>query len=550
MTIENEDTTMWRRTALAVTFVLGAAMAGAQTLPTPPRPPAPPKAPALPAAPVLAPDLELRLDGLGMDLEHSAMALALDATSMGLGALGHAVDSIDLADLQDAVIAKGQAFSFTSESAVYERGTSYIDSGRYDRAVEAFEKVIAKGGKKVDGAMYWKAYALNRLGKRDESIRTIEDLQKKFASSRWANDAKALLIDVRQASGQPVSPEKAGDEELKLIALNGIMARDPERAIPMVEQLLTGSASPKLKERALFVLAQSASPRAKTLLAEVAKGKGNPDLQLKALDYLGVFGGGPDVPLLVDVYKSTSDIDVKKRVIRSLAMTGRRGFNFVGFGPMDLPDIPVIVDRAMDEARQALERAEIGFERSSTQAERDRLRAEIDRERAVVKGRIAGEGASSASTSRSASSIEREKVREAKAKEAGDALWQIYQGESSLELKREILRNMRFTAQAERLLQIAKTDSNTELRQAAVQGLLTDRTPKTVDMMLGLYRGEKDPVVRRQIVDSLSWSGSAGALVQMARGESDPTLRKRLVERLSMMKDKEAVDYMMEILKK
>jgi hypothetical protein len=36
----------------------------------------------------------------------------------------------------------------------------------------------------------------------------------------------------------------------------------------------------------------------------------------------------------------------------------------------------------------------------------------------------------------------------------------------------------------------------------------------------------------------------------MARQETDPALRKRIVERLSTMKDKEAVDYMMEILKK
>jgi tetratricopeptide (TPR) repeat protein len=559
MTTENEGMTMWQRTSLVVTFVLVAAMAGAQTLPAPPRPPAPPKAPALPAAPVIAPDLEMRLEGLtGLkDLESSAMAMALDATSMSLAALGRGFDSIDMADLQDLAIAKGQAFAFSSESADYDRGTSYLDSGRYDRAVEAFDKVIAKNGKKADGATYWKAYALNRLGKRDESIRTIEELQKKFPSSRWANDAKALLIDVRQASGQPISPENAGDEELKLIALNGIMMRDPERAIPMVEQLLTTSASPKLKQRGLFVLAQSASPRAKALLAEVAKGKGNPDLQLKALDYLGVFGGGPDVQLLVDVYRSTNDIDVKKRVIRSLAMTGRRGvaFNF-SFG-----DVPAIYGQAMDEARTALDSARTEVERTRAQAEieRERARVEVERDRAVAGGRTTGQASATASARasaspspvRSAAAAERDRAREAKAKEAGDALWQLYQGESSVELKREILRNMRFSAQADRLLQIARTDSNTELRQAAVQGLLRgDRTPKTAEMMLGLYRAEKDPAVRRQIVDSLSMTGSAATLVQMARQEADPQLRKRIVERLSMMKDKEAVDYMMEILKK
>jgi tetratricopeptide (TPR) repeat protein len=505
-----------------VTFVLVAAVAGAQSLPVPPRPPTAPKAPAFPAAPPIAPDLEMRLEGLGTGLENleGLRDLTSSAVAMALG-------TWNLADLQDAVIAKGQAFTLSSENMEYDRGTSYLDSGRYDRAVEAFDKVIAKGGKKADGATYWKAYALNRLGKRDESIRTIEELEKKYPSSRWANDAKALLIDVRQASGQPMSPDKAGDEELKLIALNALMMRDPDRAIPMVEQLLTGSASPKLKERGLFVLAQSAAARARTLLGEVAKGKGNPDLQLKALDYLGVFGNGPDVPLLVDVYKSTGDIDVKRRVIRSLAMTGRRGagFNF-SFG-----DFPVIYGQAMDEARAELDRARAEIERT-------RAQAGVERERVRV------------STTRSAASAEREKAREAKAKEAGDALWQLYQAEPSLELEREILRNLRFSAQSERLLQIAKSDGNPALRFSAIQGLMLDRSPKTAETMLGLYREEKDLAVRRQIIDSFPTQGSAATLVQMARQEADLPLRKRIVERLSTMKEKEAVDYMMEILKK
>jgi tetratricopeptide (TPR) repeat protein len=446
------------------------------------------------------------------------------------------------------VILRNQAISLSTYTSDYDRGISSLDSGRYDRAVEAFDKVIAAGRQKVDGAMYWKAWALSRLGKRDEAIRTLDDMQKKFPGSRWMNDAKALLIDVRQASGQPVSPEKEADEELKLIALNGLMARDPERAIPMVEQLLTGSASPKLKARGLFVLAQSASPRAKALLAEVAKGKGNPDLQLKALDYLGVFGGGPDVPLLLDVYKSTSDVDVKKRVIRSLAMTGRRGVVFGGYGSLEYR---LASDLAVDDARIALERARAEVEQTHVQAETARDRAVAERDRAVAAGRATGQGGTNTVTvQRSAVSAEREKAREAKAKEAADALWQLYSIEPSLELKREILSNMRFSAQSDRLLQIAKTDGNAELRRAAVQGLLSDRTPKTSEVMLGLYREEKDPAVKRQILDNLMSTGSAATLVQMAKQETDPALRKRIVERLSTMKDKEAVDYMLEILKK
>jgi tetratricopeptide (TPR) repeat protein len=574
---------MWRSTPFALALTLVAAVTAAQSLPKAPRPPAPPTPPALPAL-VIPPDLALKLDGFvdealpRLDVEaiaQSARAFALDANVAARLALAEG----DLADLQGLTAANGQVFALAgSDSADYERGTSFLDSGRYDRAIESFDQVISKNGKKADGAMYWKAYALQRLGKRDEAIRTIEELLKKFPSSRWSNDAKALLIDVRQASGQPVSPDKAGDEELKLIALNGLMTRSPDQAIPMIEQMLTSSASPKLKERGLFVLAQSASPRARTLLGDVAKGKGNPDLQLKALDYLGAFSSGPDVPLLVDVYRTSGDVDVKKRVIRSLAMTGRRAIVFDGFGGTFAP---LAFNDTLEQTRAALERVRSEMERNRdlNETERQKLQAELDRElsrmsdrtlriapapppapptpptppapvAAPAPSRISGTAATERSAARTAAQAERDKVREAKAKEASDALWQLYQGESSVELRREILRNMRFSTQVDRLAQIAKTDSNPDLRAAAIQGLMFDRTPKSAETLLSIYQTEKDPAVRRQIVDNISASGSAATLVQMARQEKDPTLRKRLVERLSMMKDKEAVDYMVELLRK
>jgi tetratricopeptide (TPR) repeat protein len=561
---------MWRPTSLAVTFGLIATLAGAQTPPAPPRPPAPPVAPALPPAPLIPPDLSMKLDQLRPALdslarlkEADALAMAFDTSAMDFDTLLGDFDAATFfADPQAAVAeAKAQSFAFgSSETADYDRGTSFLDSGRYDRAVEAFDKVIARNGQKADGAMYWKAYALNRLGKRTEALAVIDELVKKFPSSRWSADAKALRIDVQQATGQPVRPEQTSDEELKLIALNSVVKSDPDRGIPMVEQILKGTASPRMKERALFVLAQSASPRAKALLADVARGKGNPDMQLKALDYLGAFRGGPDIPLLVDVYKTTSDIDVKKRVIRSLGMAGRRGIGY-GFGS-GLGDNGLfeaygqnveVYSHAMDEARAALDKLKIDLDKSLAQDVSERVRAEIEKAKSQLELEQTA-GALRQKTlinSGPTGSVEREKTREATAKEAGDALWQLYESESSIELRREILRNLRFTSQSDHLLQIARADANPLLRQSAVQGLLVDRTPQSAEMMLSLYKAEKDPAVRRQIIDAVSaMHGTAATLVQMARQETDPVLRKRLVEHLSTMKDKEAVDYMMEILKK
>jgi len=39
-----------------------------------------------------------------------------------------------------------------------------------------------------------------RLARRDEALATIAELRKAFPNSRWLDDAKALEVEVRQAS--------------------------------------------------------------------------------------------------------------------------------------------------------------------------------------------------------------------------------------------------------------------------------------------------------------------------------------------------------------
>ncbi len=57
------------------------------------------------------------------------------------------------------------------------------------------------------------------------------------------------------------------------MALNGLMNSNPERALPILEKLLAGSQSPRVKERALFVLSQSSAPQARETVVKFAKGR-------------------------------------------------------------------------------------------------------------------------------------------------------------------------------------------------------------------------------------------------------------------------------------
>ena len=44
--------------------------------------------------------------------------------------------------------------------------------------------------------------------------------------------------------------------------------------------------------------------------------------------------------------------------------------------------------------------------------------------------------------------------------------------------------------------------------------------------------------------------GDAKPLIELARKESDPALKRRIVERLSIMRSKEATDFLIELLNK
>ncbi|MGA2773144.1 MAG: HEAT repeat domain-containing protein [Bryobacteraceae bacterium] len=283
-------------------LVLTAALALAQA-PAPAVPPQPPAAPAPAAAPRPAPapmaPFYMSAPDWFSDAVREKMALAQDKAQLALA--------------QYARLSRTD-----SDDRLYQDGQRALDSRHWDQALEDFNQVAARAGSRADGAIYWKAYTLNKLGRRDEAMAAIAELRKSYASSRWLDDAKALEVEVKQAAGQKVSPESESDEDLKLMAINGLMQSDSERAIPLLENLLKGAQSPKLKERALFVLAQSSVPKAQQLLEQVARGGGNPDLQVKAITYVGVAGrkqGAGNGQLLSEIYASTNDANVKRAIL-------------------------------------------------------------------------------------------------------------------------------------------------------------------------------------------------------------------------------------------
>jgi tetratricopeptide (TPR) repeat protein len=208
------------------------------------------------------------------------------------------------------------------ELELYAKGTAALDAERYEKALQAFAEAAALKGEKADSSLYWKAFAEYKAQALQAALESLKDMQKSFPDSRWLEQALALEYEVQAKMGKPVSPAATPDEELKLLALNSLLDTDAEQALPALEKMIRSSQSPRLRQRALFVVSQSKSPQARAVLTSVARSSADPDLQVQALKYLQMFGGAEDKKLLSDLYATSKDRDVKVRVIDALFEQG------------------------------------------------------------------------------------------------------------------------------------------------------------------------------------------------------------------------------------
>ena len=78
------------------------------------------------------------------------------------------------------------------EGDAFQRAYDQMDSGRWERAIDAFSQVVAMKGSRADGALYWKAYSQDRLGQRAEALATIAELTKTYPKSSYLKQVPAL----------------------------------------------------------------------------------------------------------------------------------------------------------------------------------------------------------------------------------------------------------------------------------------------------------------------------------------------------------------------
>lgn len=366
---------------------------------------------------------------------------------------------------------------------LYEDGREALDEDRFDKAEAKFQQLAQLNGPQADAALYWKAYATNKLGKRDLALATLADLKKRFPQSRWLRDANALELEVKQSNGQQVKPGDQSDEELKMLAIQGLMNSDPERAMPLLEKVINGTGTPREKSRALFVLAQSGSPQGREIIARIAKGQSNPELQREAIKYLGIFGGAQSRQIMAEVYATNPDPSVKRAILRAYMVGGDHEHLFAAAKSEKDESLRREAIRQLGLVHGVSELEQLYQAETSTDLRREILRAFF----------LAGESGKlvQAAQSEKDPELRRAAIQDLgliRTDESSNALKAIYARETDRSLKEGVLNAFFLQGNAAALVAIARSEKDPELKKTAVSKLSLMHSKEATDYLMELLQ--------------------------------------------------------------
>ena len=277
--------------------------------------------------------------------------------------------------------------------------------------------------------------------------------------------AAGLLAAASLQAREPVSER----DQLALVALEGLMSAPAERALPLLQRTLAGSASTEVKQRALFVLSQVEDPAARTLLLQTAR-SGDAELRVEAIRSIGIGGDEASVGELQSIYRD-GDAEIRSAVLQAWLIADR-------------PD--EVYQVAQDASDPGADEAISMLGAMGAQAQLRQL----------------------ASSGRGSTSL----VNALAVADDLDGLLAMARGNGQSELRLEAIRAIGIVdgeAAEQALQQLYQEASDDALREAALQGLLVADAEAAV---LALYRQSNDPAHKRELLRTLTIMGGDEAL--------------------------------------
>jgi len=491
----------------------------------------------------------------------------------------------------------------------YDEGQKALRDQDWSAAAAHFKQAIKEDKSTADASMYWRAHALYKAGRQKEAERQVETLERKYPDSRWVKEAQVLQIEHDDSAPvlADVADENGMDEDLRMFALAQLMERDPERALPLVIDMLKSTRSESVRGDALFMLGMSDDPRAQEAIARIARDGDNPELQADAIHMLGVSGNQPSIDLLSDLYRNSASKDVKQAVIAAYMVADDSGdmvetlVEFLNkeqdpelqmaiirtLGLMDATDelrkiyptlksqetrkaaleayflagdtetlrqvletetnpelrITAIRGIAMEDDEGAVELLESAYDKA----------ASLEEKKAILESLSMMDDAEDLAMKivRSEPNIElrRDAIHMLGVMDATSAMADLYASIGEKELRKSVLESMMIADDIEGLQKVLQTEDDEEMRAQAIQMLAVSDDDNAAEYLAGLYPSASK-TEKQAIIQSMMIMENAKGLIGLLKTESDPELKRQMLQMLTIMDSEESDQYLFEMLEK
>lgn len=210
--------------------------------------------------------------------------------------------------------------------SLYRAARSQMNSRRWADAARTLRVLRERHPRStyVGDSYYFEALVRSRMGDQREIRRALELLleqQEMHPDAGTASDGRELRVRLEarlaergdaRAARAVVSAARAasecdeGEEGVRATALSALLHMDPERARPLLMEVLTerDACSRELREQALFILAQSPDEGTVDVLVELARTDPSPEIREAAVFWLSQTGREEAVDALVSILES------------------------------------------------------------------------------------------------------------------------------------------------------------------------------------------------------------------------------------------------------
>lgn len=237
-----------------------------------------------------------------------------------------------------------------SVDELYRRARRALNGGAYLDAARVFRVIYGDHPRHEYAAasMYWEAYSRYRTRSTpelDHALRVIIQLQRQHPDAREIHEAEQLAVriqgelarhgdaqaaeSVARAAAPPTRPDaprppraqgQQANDDIRVAALNALMQMDPEKALPILKQVLEDrSGSAEFRAKAIFIVSQTGADETADILLDVARSDPDSEVRAQAVFWLSQVGGARAVGALDSILNQTDDPIVQEKAIFALS---------------------------------------------------------------------------------------------------------------------------------------------------------------------------------------------------------------------------------------